>query len=395
MNPTSSFYKKFHLPQLDGLRFFAFFLVFVHHFNPLPISTKASHHLMWIIENKLFVYGWIGVDIFLCLSSFLLTSLIIMEYKNTGSFSIKNFLIRRMLRIWPLYYLILFLGFAFFPLFNYNLVSPHFHTPEYHIYLKQHLLPFILFMGNFSYAYFLSSLTVIIAPLWSISLEEQFYLLCPLILLILLPKNKKWFIGFCITMILISLAVRFYIITNSIPYPTVWVFSLARLEPFALGALLSFFYVNNSFKTSSLYALMAFLFSALLLKCLTSSNYTFASTWWYLFGIDLACLLLIYAVIQSKTLSMLFSIKIISWLGKISFGLYVFHKIVIYFMAILVLPYFYNILKITEHPILFYWFSFITTLIGSILLAALSYYSFEKYFLTLKKKYTAVSSRPI
>lgn len=385
--------KKFHLPQLDGLRFFAFFLVFMRHYNPMPDSFKANHGLLWAIEKKFFAFGWIGVDFFLCLSSFLLTSLIIMEYRKTGQFSIKNFLIRRMLRIWPLYYLILLLAFVILPFLNY--LCPPLHSPEYHLYVKQHLLPLTLFLGNFSYAFFANSLTAVVSPLWSVSLEEQFYVFCPLVLLILLPKNKIWFIAFFTLMICLSLIVRFYIIANAIPYPTIWVFSLARLEPFAMGALLSYFYLSNRFKHYSIYAFFAFIFSILLFKLLMASSYSEYSNYWYLFGIDLACLLMIYAVIQSKTLAKFFSIQFLTWLGKISFGLYVFHKIVIYFMDVTILPHFYNIIDVYHRPFQFYLFSFCLTLIGTVIVAALSYYYFERYFLKFKNSFTTISSRPI
>ncbi|MEO8963627.1 MAG: hypothetical protein ABI370_03045, partial [Gammaproteobacteria bacterium] len=188
---------------------------------------------------------------------------------------------------------------------------------------------------------------------------------------------------------------RYYIIANSIPYPTIWVFSLARLEPFAMGALLSYFYLYSRFKHYPIYAFIALIASIVLFRVLISSHYSEYTASWYLFGIDLACVFMIYAVIQSKILAKFFSMKYFAWLGKISFGLYVFHKIAIDFIAVKILPYFYNILDIYHNPVLFYSFSFVVTLVGTALISAFSYYYFERFFLKFKKKYTAVSSRPI
>ena len=80
------------ISEVDGIRCVAFCLVWIHHYGAGPGATLAS-----LSRN-----GWIGVDVFLILSSFLITSLLMIEYETKGSVSLARFYSRRFLRIWPL-----------------------------------------------------------------------------------------------------------------------------------------------------------------------------------------------------------------------------------------------------------------------------------------------------
>ncbi|MEO8400830.1 MAG: acyltransferase [Gammaproteobacteria bacterium] len=380
---------KFYLPQLDGLRFFAFFLVFLHHFTT-GATYFSPHSVAHFVTIKLSTFGWIGVDLFLCLSSFLLTSLMIMEYRNTGSLSIKQFFIRRALRIWPLYYLMMLFAFLILPAITY--FSPALHTEAYFTFVKNHLLPFSVFLGNFSYAYFTNTLTLAIGPLWTVSLEEQFYIFWPILLFILLPRNKRWFFFALGFLVVLSFAVRFYIIKNNIPYPAIWVFTLGRLDPFALGAFLSYLYLNPKFKPRPLIALVLSLFLFKLVIC--STGIGMPNTIWQLFVVDLAGCLLIYSALYSRKMSQLLSMKPLPWLGKVSFGLYIFHDIMIHLTADNLIA------SLTKHipwllNSLTLWFvSLALTLLATILCAGFSYHAFEKHFLKLKTRFTIIASRP-
>src|SRR3989344_8628341 len=107
---------KIYLPSLDGLRFLAFLLVFLHH-TTFYINPALAQNFLLIFFNK---HGWIGVDIFFVLTGFLITLLMLDERDKNGHFSIKNFLIRRALRIWPLYYLSILVGFFLVPILYSN-----------------------------------------------------------------------------------------------------------------------------------------------------------------------------------------------------------------------------------------------------------------------------------
>ncbi len=99
--------ERFYLPELDVLRFFAFFAVFVCHVAPSGPYFYESHGVL----GRLGVSGAFGVDLFFTLSGYLITSLLLREREQSGDINLKAFYARRTLRIWPLYYFSLALAF--------------------------------------------------------------------------------------------------------------------------------------------------------------------------------------------------------------------------------------------------------------------------------------------
>ena len=103
---------KIYFPNLNGLRFIAALLVIIHHLEQLLSAFGLKNY--WdnpVIES----IGGLGVELFFVLSGFLISYLLFTEEQRTSTISIKNFYIRRVLRIWPLYYLIGFLAFFLLP----------------------------------------------------------------------------------------------------------------------------------------------------------------------------------------------------------------------------------------------------------------------------------------
>src|SRR5579863_4281789 len=97
-------------PELDVLRFIAFFGVFLFHTAGYPVDFYVRHHVpMFVAEvlNAAIASGKYGVDLFFALSSYLITDLLIRERDQFGSLDVRSFYVRRILRIWPLYYFIL------------------------------------------------------------------------------------------------------------------------------------------------------------------------------------------------------------------------------------------------------------------------------------------------
>ena len=103
--------RRFYQPELDGLRFYAFLGVFVCHTLPFDAAFYRRFHLpvpaLWGAIAK---SGAAGVDLFFALSAFLITSLLLREQQQTGGISLRNFYLRRILRIWPLYFLVIAIG---------------------------------------------------------------------------------------------------------------------------------------------------------------------------------------------------------------------------------------------------------------------------------------------
>lgn len=164
---------KVYFPGLNALRFMAAFSVVLAHIEQIKGwfgLPPAGFSLDWAIMN-----GDDAVTLFFALSGFLITYLLIAEQRRTGTIHLGKFYARRILRIWPLYYLLVFMGFALLPLLPlegyHGPNSPH--TPEAlaaHILLIPNALPHfgVFILG--------------IAHLWTIGVEEQFYLLWPLLL---------------------------------------------------------------------------------------------------------------------------------------------------------------------------------------------------------------------
>src|SRR5262249_15217110 len=137
--------ERVYFPELDGLRFIAFMMVYLFH-QGVPsqilvslIGKTAAHAF---IQN-----GGYGVQLFFILSGYLITRRLLREEARYGRIALRAFWVRRILRIWPLYYLIIVIGFGLLPAFQ-----RHVGTPDYRQLLQIHLLPFLTFLGNWSMA---------------------------------------------------------------------------------------------------------------------------------------------------------------------------------------------------------------------------------------------------
>ncbi|HEY9778027.1 MAG TPA: acyltransferase [Planktothrix sp.] len=167
-------------PELAGLRTFAFWGIFLSHYNPSPTLSYWG--------NRIADWGWASVDLFFCLSGFLITYLLLQERQEFGSVSIKNFYMRRILRIWPLYYLVI-ACMTVYPLLHMNAAR----MDCYWRYINEGILPFLAFLGNFVLIFNLGSivhlfhvwhlpeihLITVLLPFWSLCIEEQFYFVWP------------------------------------------------------------------------------------------------------------------------------------------------------------------------------------------------------------------------
>ena len=171
-------------PQLDGVRAIAFAMVFVHHHG---LVVGAPPLVRWYI-GRMCEWCWLGVDVFFVLSGFLVTFLLCSESRANGAVSLGKFYLRRALRIWPLYFLVLLSVCVVYP------ISAHTGPlTGFGGFLKKVLLPMSLFVGNFTMwqnlprmQEFAASaglqamvLAATLVPFWSLCVEEQFYLLWP------------------------------------------------------------------------------------------------------------------------------------------------------------------------------------------------------------------------
>jgi len=164
---TASFYR----PELDALRFLAFFLVFMHHGLPhdsLKYSGVSHNLIVRELCANVAISFSAGLPLFFVLSAYLIASLLLREKERTSTVHISAFYIRRILRIWPLYFSALLSSF---------LVSRFiagFHG--WGIYVT-----FLFMAANWALPFHLMSIggPLGIGHLWSISVEEQFYMAFP------------------------------------------------------------------------------------------------------------------------------------------------------------------------------------------------------------------------
>lgn len=165
-----------YFPNLNGVRFIASFSVLIHHIE----QVKTAFGLPNIYDNYFIKnMGKLGVGLFFTLSGFLITYLLLVEKKKTGQIKLRNFYIRRALRIWPLYLLIVILSFFVFPhlsLFYDGQPLNYFFDSNFYT----RLFLFLFMLPNFGLILF--GAPYLCSQTWSVGVEEQFYILWPLVI---------------------------------------------------------------------------------------------------------------------------------------------------------------------------------------------------------------------
>lgn len=201
----------YYYPELDTLRFVAFMLVLIHH------GLYWQEIIPWRIISK---YGWMGVDLFLCLSAFLFTRLLFVEYQTRGGINIRNFYIRRAFRIWPLYYFILGI-LTVATVLEYGWSLP----------LGQRVFGMLFFTDNlFSAASSYNQEVLFAAHLWTISYEEQFYLVIPWVLQKLYESSRATGLFALSGAFLVGTFIRAILIGNNTVHPVIWVLPITHFE---------------------------------------------------------------------------------------------------------------------------------------------------------------------
>jgi peptidoglycan/LPS O-acetylase OafA/YrhL len=202
-----------YLPALDGVRAIAILLVICVHFCQLYL--EKSHSMIW----RLGLGGQTGVDLFFVLSGFLITR-ILLDAKGSPHF-LRNFYVRRALRIFPLYYLTLIALFVILP--------------------ALHITPWVPAKQSFWYWIYLHNIPLTFNPalltgpnhFWSLAVEEHFYLVWPFVVLMLSTRNLYKAVAAAVAVSLLSRMVW-------AQYDTYYL-TLARLDGLALGAAIAVF----------------------------------------------------------------------------------------------------------------------------------------------------------
>lgn len=382
--PTAK--EKLFFPNLDGLRFLCFFAVFLFHCNG-TILRKMQDGTAKNICNFLFRNGEIGVNAFFVLSGFLITFLLIKEKEIKNDISLKNFYIRRILRIWPLFYGCLFLGFVIFPLLMYKAFpNPHeIANPWY----------YMLFACNFDFIRIkMHDITVLpdisfLAVLWSVGIEEQFYLAWPFTLKF--SSSKKYPLIF-LGIIFFTLTFRSFYLSDSPHDVAVRSFhTFSVIGDMAIGGMMAYFCSSKTRLLNFIIAMPKWQIILLYLATIGAILFKqdlFIGGWLIIERLILAILFAFIIAEQNFAKHSFFKFskfKLMSKLGIYTYGLYCLH-----FIAVKTVDDLIEKLSLNTSSFFASMAACAAALLISIVIGLLSYHLFEKYFLNLKNKFSVI-----
>lgn len=369
-----------YFPSLNGIRAIAASMVIVHHVEMVKSEMNLSRYSL---PGD---FGTLGVTLFFVLSGFLITYLLLTEQHQTGVIHIRNFYIRRILRIWPLYYLIVGISFFLFSRFLY---------PEGQALLEKHfglkLFLNLFLMANVSHA--CVGKVPLGSNLWSVGTEEQFYLIWPWLV-------RKWKKHIVPVLILIILLLN---ITRVVLSPWVEQGELYGIKKafFFVFSFLTFFRID-CMAMGALGAWVVFYKKEGVLKWLyqpavqwavyavTLVSLGFGITYFgYLNHIFYALFFILIIINLSTNPRTVVSLenKVFDRIGKISYGMYVYHFIAVVLVLKLVTANFTFSNSVALNALVYAGVFGLTLLISQ-----LSYRYFELPILKFKKKFTAVIS---
>jgi len=366
-------YNKEHLPALDGVRGIAVLLVIFHHvkvFSGLAGNSLADKVFGWVGKN-----GSIGVDLFFVLSGFLITG-VLLSSKGTPHY-FRNFYLRRTLRIFPLYYLYLVLIFF---------VASHFYLPLKLSFKEQ--LWFWSYLANFKWFFYNGEIAsfIVLAHLWSLAIEEQFYLCWPFLISgFHLKKIKKVLLGiFCF-----SFLVRVLLYAAGHSDWHIKVFFFARIDMLAAGAWLALLYHEKKLHFENKHII----FNLLSVLLSSIAVYLFFSTFFHNLPVFKAfrwtfiwcCLgLFLIAVLLSPSGSFLnrtLTSRLLVLTGKYSYSMYLVQSGIVLLFLHFLLPH----LSTYIHSATLIWITlFLLSAAVSFGIGWFTYRFFERFFLNLK-----------
>lgn len=342
----------------------------------LAILLVIFYHNFGFINY--FFFGWLGVDLFFVLSGFLITEILINTQKQPKF--LRNFFTRRTLRIFPLYYLTLLIFLIIIPLLQVN--------PEGLFYFLQNQIWLWVYLQNWLYIAKPPANNLLLTHLWSLAVEEQFYLVWPFIILVL--RKAKYLFLFMFILLLIVIALRYFIWIYKIEnfaYFNLYTFS--RIDGICIGSMLALFRIINRESLSKYTPAIVFSLAGLnFLFYFFNKQAQFTLPFMAIIGYTTFAILFALLVNEgvkenNKIINVIFNNTILKIFGRISYSLYVFH----WPLHLLALPYLLGFFEnyISQKNLLLIFCASITTIAG-IILSFISYTFFESFFLRLKKR---------
>jgi peptidoglycan/LPS O-acetylase OafA/YrhL len=351
-----------YYPALDGLRGIAILLVIVYHnFGFINYSS----------------FGWLGVDLFFVLSGFLITDILLTTVGQKNFLG--NFYSRRALRIFPLYFLALLVFLIILPR------TGLFPDSDYYVENQAWLWTYL---QNWLYIFKGDDSTVTLHHLWSLAVEEQFYLLWPL--LILLIRNKRMLLYLMMAVLLAVLVLRWWIWSYEIAELSYYrLYTFTRIDGLCIGSMVAILQRTRPGFLKKNTALIALVFAALNFAFFfINRKYEFSFPYLALAGYTTFAMM--FGLLVNETVSgenalinKTFGIPPLRFVGRISYGLYIIH----WPLYILWRPGLTQWVAERSSPL---YTPFIVSLIATlsaVALAWLSFRFFESHFLNLKKRF--------
>src|SRR6186713_1880658 len=328
---------KVHFKNLDAIRFIAALLVVLHHIQYFKKEAGIASwpYLTYILKDA----GRVGVNLFFVLSGFLISYLLMKENSETGNINFKNFYIRRVLRIWPLYLAYGLVLIVFSPFIMHKLGIP---VQSDTSTILTNLFFMLLFAVNIQLAFFPYN-KGILEITWSVCIEEQFYLIWSLLLILFRKRLKLLFIvmlsiGFLSKTLCLVLPYFFKTLTTPQLFEMNYVLLFDKLELFGMGMFAAYLLFNKETYTQFFNAILkpGIQWSMLILTILVMLSIItipFVSNYINFIHAILFGYLMLMAVAPNSILQLEY--PLLRTLGKVSYGIYLFHAPVCQMLLIL------------------------------------------------------------
>ena len=356
-----------YIPALDSLRGIAILSVISYHYFP---------------DNKLFSLNWSGVDLFFVLSGYLITGRLLSSLKEKNYF--RKFYRNRLLRIFPLYYLVLMTFYLAILLFAKN---------ENHVLLSYYTLhwkSFFFFTDNWSFIRFGLPHDAYLVHFWSLAIEEQYYLIWPVLILLIYPaKTRIKVLGISILLVILFRIVIYIRNPVESAISVYYYNTFCRVDSLLIGSVLKELHFRKVNISEIRVKQIATILTVILITGIVYAGSAGFQTI-FMRTVGLTVIALLFACIIHATISsnghLFFNILNhpgMQYFGKISFGLYIFHWPVLLILGTKIMN-----LGLTFIPDRVFLIKIVAVTVSfafSFCLSAVSYRYFESYFLRFKK----------
>ena len=353
------------IEQLDGIRGIACLLVLTHHYFTGVLNWDI-HNSAKLIIDVLGIFLLSGVDLFFVLSGFLVGGIIIDNYHKANF--LKVFYIRRVCRIFPVYFLLIFsLPVALYSLSHFDFVA---------MWLLEKPLPYWSYL-TFSQSYLMGLHNVSgpkwAAISWSVSVEEQFYILLPMVIM---ATGKRAGLIFASLAVVIAPIFRTYFFHN-IGFYAGYMFFPGRMDSILWGVLAAYIVRSDAYKNLSIktmywlaFILVTFVIFTIAYRLKLIDIGAGDSSFFTLIAIIYAIFILIAFDGRIKFLTYLLKNRFLIFTGALSYSIYMFHQMV----NGLIHGYFFS-----DKPVIDHWEKIGATLISVALVYVLAYFSYIYY----------------